>query len=462
MRVLLVVYDNGSQIHMFPMGTAYIAAALRAAGHEVGIWQQDVHHHPDEMLTTVLDEGGWDVVGIGVIAGYWQYRKLLGLSRAIERAKKRPFYMLGGHGPTADVSYFLNKTGADAVVMGEGEVTVVELMRAIGKERRFEDVEGLAWRDGPEIRVNPRRPLIADMDSIPLPAWDMFPMEYYRLQAIPGATRTDFVMTVLSGRGCTFTCTFCYRMDTGHRARSHDSILDEIEHLQKRWGITFINFLDELLMTSKERTMAFCERVLERDVRFRWWCNGRINYAVPEVLALMKRAGCVFINYGIESVDNGVLKNMRKAARVEQIEPAIANTLAAGISPGLNMIWGNIGDSRETLDKAVEFLIAHDDGAELRTIRPVTPYPGSPLYEHAIRMGLIEDCADFYERKHTNSDLLTVNFTELGDDAFYEALEDANRRLLTNYHDKRLKAGLDEVTRLYRERNAAFRGFRPV
>lgn len=460
MKVLLVVYDNGSFLHRFPTGIAYIAAVLRKSGHSVSIYNQDFQHSPNEHLTTYLDENEFDVVGIGVIAGYYQYQRLLSLSQAINRSKRRPFFLLGGHGPTPDPAYFMRKTEADAVVMGEGEETVVELMTALENRLPLKDIQGLAWRDGSEIRTNPRRALVLDMASIPWPAYDLFPMHYYRLVRWPHMASTDFSLDVLSGRGCTFKCTFCYRMDTGFRPRPDEDTLNEVEYLQKTYGINYISFSDELLMSSVQRTVEFCESIIRRGLVFKWFCNGRLNYAQPDLLKLMRRAGCVFINYGIEAVDNTVLKNMHKALRVEQIVPGIRNTLAADISPGLNMLFGNIGDNRETLRKAVDFLIEHDDQAQMRTIRPVTPYPGSPLFDQAVSMGLIKDVADFYENKHLNSDLISVNFTELTDDEYYEALTEANVRLVENYYEKQKERSLKAAHDLYEKRDATFRGFR--
>ena len=108
-RALLVVYDNESFIHWFPQGIAYIAAVLRRCGHEVVIYNQDVHHYPDAHLTETLDSDHFDVVGVGVIAGYYQYRKLLGLSRAINAAKKRPFYVSGRARPLTRTRVFSQK-----------------------------------------------------------------------------------------------------------------------------------------------------------------------------------------------------------------------------------------------------------------------------------------------------------------------------------------------------------------
>lgn len=459
-KVLLVVYDNDSYIHHFPLGIAYVAAALKQAGHHVEVYNQDANHFADTRLTKYLDHHHFDVVGIGVIGGYYQYRKLISLSAAVNAARDRPFFVLGGHGPSPDVHYFLSKTQADAVVMGEGERTMIDLVAALENRASLATVPGLAFRQGRDVIVNRPRDLIADLDTIPWPAWDLFPIEYYRLLRLPHATNADFVFPVLSGRGCTFRCTFCYRMDKGHRPRSHESILDEIEYLQKMYGITYIDFTDELLMVSTHGTIEFCEAILRRGLHFKWFCNGRLNYATPETLSIMKRAGCVFINYGIESVDNLVLKNMCKALRYEQIVAGVEATLDSGISPGLNMIFGNLGDTRETLKKAVDFLLKYDDHAQCRTIRPVTPYPGSPLYDYAVQKGYIRDCEEFYESKHVNSDLLTVNFTELTDEELHTALYQANATLIDRYFREHKNRVMSQAHDLYVSGDAGFRGFR--
>jgi len=460
MRVLLVVYDNDSYIHWFPQGLAYLASALRTAGHEVVIYNQDLHHYPDEHLTAFLDSNPFDLVGLSVIAGYYQYRKLLGLSEAINRSKRRPFYVIGGHGPAPEPEYFLKKTQADAVVIGEGEETAVELLDALSQGRPLAEVAGLAFREGDEVTVNPRRPLAAQVDSLPWPAYDLFPMHYYRLLRGTHCSNHDFLIPILSGRGCIFKCTFCYRMDEGFRPRSSQNIIEEIRFLQKDYGLTYAIFSDELLMSSAERTMSLCEAFLASGLKFKWDCNGRLNYARPDVLKLMKRAGCVYIGYGIEAVDDQVLKNMKKALTVRQIIRGVEATLAAGISPGLNIIFGNLGDNLKTLNKGVEFLLKYDDGAQMRTIRPVTPYPGCELYYYAIKQGLLEGVEDFYENKHSNSDLVAVNFTELSDEEFHKALLEANTKLIENYFSNQKKRFLDQARRLYLEGGAGFRGFR--
>lgn len=462
MRILLVAYDNDSYTHWFPQGLAYIAAVLLKEGYDVKIYKQDKNHYPDEHLTEYLNENRYDVVGVSVIAGYYQYRKLLKISAAINKSKQRPFYIIGGHGPSPEPEFFLKKTQADAIVIGEGELTIIELMNAILNKSSLTSIKGIAYRNGERVKVNAKRFLINDVDSIPFPAYNLFPIDYYRLLRMPHASNTDFLMPVLSGRGCTFECSFCYRMDEGFRPRSNESILEEIKLLKKTYGITYIAFSDELLMSSISRTISLCEDFIKVKLNIKWECNGRLNYAKPEVLTLMKRAGCVFINYGIEAMDDQVLKNIKKGLITEQIVKGIEATLDAGISPGFNIIFGNVGDNKETLYKGVEFLLKYDDGSQMRTIRPVTPYPGSPLYYYAIEKGLLKDCEDFYENKHTNSDLLAVNFTNMSDDEFHNCLFEANARLLENYFKKKLFYYIRQAQKLYFEQGASFRGFRQI
>ena len=462
MRILLVVYDNGSHISWFPQGLAYVAAVYKKAGHEVVIYNQDVYHYPDEHLTEYLKENHFDIVGVSVIAGYYQYRKLLKISDAINAVPDRPYYILGGHGPAPEPQYFLEKTGADVVVIGEGEVTCLELIEVLEGQKQLSDVKGIAYLENGDLVTTERQPLIEDIDSIPLPAYELFPMDHYSLLRMPNICGDERCMPILSGRGCTFKCNFCYRMDTGFRPRSAEGIIEEIKLLKKDYSIGYIAFGDELLMNSVKRTEELCNAFLKAELNIKWDCNGRLNYAKPDVLKLMKKAGCVFINYGIEAADDTVLKNMNKALTMRQINIGVENTLAAGISPGLNIIFGNIGDNRETLQKGVDFLLKYDDHAHMRTIRPVTPYPGSPLYYCAIQKGLLKDVEDFYENKHLNSDLVAVNFTDMTDSEFHEELLKANKTLMQHYYDSRLKEGIKAAENLYLNGDTSFRGFRDV
>jgi len=461
MKILFVIYDNESHISYFPMGVGYLAAYIKQQGfNDITIYNQDVYHYSEAHLTQFIKDHKFDVVGIGVIGGYYQYKKLLALSKAIKAAPNPPFFVIGGHGPSPEPAYYLLKTRADVAVIGEGEIVFTNLLRALVSGTSLSEIKGIAYREDNEVIVNPREELVEDIDKLPMPAWDLFPMEYYSLMRAPGVKPTERTFQVLTGRGCPFKCNFCYRMDPGCRPRSAESVIEELQILKRDYSITFFDFTDDLFMLSKKRTVDFCEKIIAADLNIRFICEGRLNHAVPEVLEIMKRAGCVFINYGIESLDEQALITMNKNLTVDQIVNGVENTIAAGLHPGLNIIWGNIGETPNSLEKGVEFLLKYNTMTQLRTIRPVTPYPGSPLYYEAIKRGLLKDVSDFYENKHLNSDLLAVNFTELSDDEFYVHLHRANKTIIEDYFARQRVNYLQTLHNLYVEHNLSFRGFR--
>lgn len=145
MRILFVVYDNESYISWFPHGIAYLAAVCRNAGYEVSIYNQDVYHWPESHLLDLLNREKFEVIGVSIIGGYYQYRKLLKISEAINKSKNRPYYILGGHGPSPEPEFFLKKTMADTVVIGEGEVTVIEVLKSIANKDPFSSIQGIAY-----------------------------------------------------------------------------------------------------------------------------------------------------------------------------------------------------------------------------------------------------------------------------------------------------------------------------
>jgi radical SAM superfamily enzyme YgiQ (UPF0313 family) len=461
MKVLFIVYDNESSINDFPLNIAYLSAVLREAGHDVTIYSQDVFHYPESHLTDYLNRNHFDIVGLGFVAGYWQYRKALKISKAVNDSTRRKdfSYILGGHGPSPDPEYFLKKTGADIVVLGEGERTIIELCDE-EKYRPRKEIDGIAYiQDGKLVKTKPRE-LIQDLDSIPFPAWDLFPIEHYVLIPYPNKGHTDRLLPMLSSRGCSFRCNFCYRLDKGIRFRKVEKVAEEMQVLNEKYRINFVPFFDELLMTVPKRTEEICKAIIDLHLDIHWLCNGRLNYAKPRILKLMKKAGCVFINYGIESMDDQVLKNMNKALTVEVIKEGVKATLSEGISPGLNIIFGNIGDNAQSLRQGVKFILKHNDYSQFRTIRPVTPYPGCDLYYEAIKRGMIKDIGDFYENKHTNSDLMTCNFTDLTDNEFYKELYNANKVLVYAHLKHQIDSYDTTMQKLYLERDTTFRGYR--
>jgi len=458
MKILFILYDNDSHISFFPLGAAYLASVCRKAGHEVSIYQQDTHHWSDEHLTKHLEENKYDVVGVGMCAGYYQYKRLLAISEAINNSKKRPLFVIGGAMITPEPTYFLNKTNADFAVLGEGELILCELLDRLASKKNFSDIKGIAFYSKGKVVINERANPPC-LDDLPFPAWDLFEMEHYVLNTYNFGKRT---MVLLSGRGCTGICTFCYRLEKEMRLRNVESVVEEATRLKRDYDIDLLVFNDELVTASPERAIELADAFIKSGLGIKWGCAGRLDVITEEALTAMKTAGCVFINYGMESMDDYVLSKMNKEITSEVITRGVEMTMKADIMVGFNFIFGNLGDTPQTLQKSVDFLLKYDRHATIRTIRPVTPYPGSPLYTLAIKKGLIRDCGDFYENKHTNSDLLTVNFTDMSDDEFYHALHNANKQLLDNYNKWVIKNTYKTLDNLYLQRDSSFRGFRKV
>jgi radical SAM superfamily enzyme YgiQ (UPF0313 family) len=392
-------------------------------------------------VTRLLDDSPFDIVAFGFVAGYYQYRVAKELAIAINRSKRRKQmkFVVGGHGPAAEPVFFQGKLGCDVVVVGDGE--------------------DLGWVDLPGGVYNCKP---CESDEAPIGAYRDFPMDIYRLIRWPTSNRTDFCLPVLSSRGCRWHCSFCYRMRPGFHERSIEAIIDEVKFLHDIIQINHFQFSDELLMSSEKRTEAICQAILELPFKIKWDCNGRLNFAKASLLSLMRKSGCEYVNYGIESLNQDLLNHMHKGLTLDQIESGVVESLKSGLSPGLNLIWGFPGDSLENLTKAVQFISKYDPCHELRTIRPVTPYPGTELYRLAIEKGFLAGPEDFYEQKHLNSDLVAVNFTDIPTDEMHKALYRANKELYIGYQVKRA-ARLDrQMAELYSGKDANFRGFRDV
>lgn len=442
-NVLLISYDNGSHLPVFPMNIFYLMGALQKAGHVVGVWFQDIHHEKDEALNKFLDVGYFDVIGIGFVAGYYPYKKVKAISKIINTNSKRKTitYVLGGHGPAGAPEYFLDKFGADNVVVGDGEDAICDV--AEGCDRGI--IQG------------------GNVNSYPdLDCYRAFPMDVYRLNRCPTSRLTDFTMPILSSRGCKWNCSFCYRMRDGFHEREVESIIEEITFLHEYFFINHFDFEDELLMSSVKRTEAICEGISQLPFKIRWDANGRLNFADPKLLKKMKSAGCEYVNYGIESLDQKLLNQMGKGLTLDQICRGIEATLSAGVSPGLNLLWGFPENTEQDLWEEVEFLKKYSPNDELRTIRPVTAYPGCPLFEKAKKDGLVKDAEDFYENLHVNSDLISINFMDYPDELAHEMLYKANTALIANYYSDKLDISLDAARDLYINNDTEFRGFRNV
>lgn len=467
-RVLFVIHDNLQDFNYFPVGIATIAAVLRDMGAAVDVYCQDLYHHSNEDLAAFLDGRDYDLIGLGFLAARF-VETVEGVCKVIREHKKNAFFVLGGHGPSPIPEYILRRTCADGVVIGAGEYTTAELLRELLSADFHPDrVSGLAWRDGDTVHINPARPPVQNLDTTPFPAWDVFPMEDYCRSAIGiGQDPSVKGMVVNTSKGCVNACNFCYRMERGIRLRSIDNVMDEIKILYHKYGIRYFFFCDEIFVVSKKRILEFERKLEKTGMNITFACDSRVDVMDRELVESLKRCGCTSLCFGIESADDNVLRLMGKNTTVEQNIRAVECVRdAGGIALSLGMLWGNPGDSEETLWKDVDFIKTYDTLTHIRTLRPPTPYPGSELYHTALRRGLLSGPDDFFS-KFRNSDLFLVNFTEIPTPRCYELLLAANREVILHNYRQR-NAHMDEAgdmirqyEDLYSGKNDKFRGARP-
>lgn len=468
-KVLFIIHDLYQEDIHFPLGPAYLAAVLRQAGAEVEIYDMQAHHYTNDELVEHLDNNEYSLINVGFLAA--RFDIVQPLLDVIAEHKNGAWLVLGGHAPSATPEWMLENTPADIVCFGESEETIVELYKHKTEFNPLflSDIKGIAYKGWMyKIKSTERRKPVQDLDSIPFPAWDLFPMDKYSTALqLWGQGDGERCIGFLSSRGCIGKCNFCHRLE-GHgvRYRSSKNIVDEMEILLNEYGITGYFLYDEMFVSSKARLRNIKQELEDRGMEIKFSANARVDGLTREKMEILKSLGCTFLNMGVESSSQDVLNLMEKQTNIEQNIKAIKLAKEFGINAGINMLWNNYGDTAETLQNNVNFLKKYNtDYSQLRTIRPVSCYPGTPLYYQAIQEGRLKGPGDFYER-FNNSDLITVNFLKIPDKEAYKLLFDANSELI---HDHQQHANtpvveveqlIESFRQLYFNHDYSFKGAR--
>jgi radical SAM superfamily enzyme YgiQ (UPF0313 family) len=464
-KVLFIIHDLYQEDNHFPLGVSYLAAVLKKQRVEIEIYCQDVFHYSNQELSAHLEKNTYDLIGVGFMAARFN-ETIIELCSIINQGKKDAWLVLGGYGPSPIPEYILEKTGADIVVIGEAEETIQELLECKLNNSDLLQVKGIAFKNGQEVTINEKRKSIKNLDSIPFPEWSLFPMEKYTTcLTLFSNDEGDRILGILTSRGCINRCNFCYRMEKGIRFRSIDSVIDEIKILRRNYGVNYFHMQDELFIASKKRVFDFHQALTRNNLMIKFVANARVDIFDEEIASCLKECGCQFLNFGMESSDQTVLNLMNKNTTVDENIKAALIAKKVGIGLGLNFIWGNMGDTEDTLKNNVKLIKEYNTYDQLRTIRPVTPYPGCDLYYEAIGRGLLTGPEDFFT-KFKNSDLLLVNFTDIPEKEFYRILLEANRELIldhfqhTNGDMERAHALINDFYNLYFGGQVKFRGAR--
>lgn len=443
MKILLIVPIDREFMppSVFPLGAGYVTAALEEAGHEVHTLDFNVNRaNVQESLTSTLEGDQFDWVGISSIIT--QYKTVKHLSSIVKKLAPNTPLVHGGAGPTSHPDIFIENVHADIVILGEGEQTSVELCEALSKGSLF-NCPGLAFLSGTRIVRTPPREAIEDLDDVPFPAWNRFPVEEYIKNNLYKPADRARGINVMTSRGCPARCTYCMRnFGRNVRFRSVENIFNEVSLFNETYGIDHVHFLDDTLATDKQRLLSLCEILAEQEWDITWSANARVTQVDPELLGKMEESGCRYISYGIESASPLILKEMQKGITPERSADAIRWTREAGITPHGYFMIGFPSETEETIRASVDFCKKNLVGGEFFF---VTPFPGTPVWEDAKARNLISN-DDVYLEIAGEVRNFVVNITKtLDNDTLFNLKEKAERDI--RYHLKANGIQLKESTR---------------
>lgn len=395
------------------LGLAYLAAVNERRGDEVVIFDCDVEEKP---IAELIQDFQPDIVGI--TANTPQVKQAWRTARDIREVYDCPI-VLGGPHVSVLPEESCEKPYVDIVVRGEGEdgwIDICNRLEAFLKDNSvysteafmhaenevFDDCLGVTYKttDG-QIHNNPDRTPIADLDSLPWPAYHLFKMKYYtNLQPATDAIDGARSFSIMTSRGCPYRCTFCSQsiMPIKWRSRSPESVLAEWRHLVEDFGAQEIGILDDSANIRVKRLEGLAELLIENNLNHVPWIfvNGiRANLASKELLSLLKQAGLKRTAFGVETGDEEILKSIDKKIDLDKIRQAFQNAKEINLETIGFFIIGLPGDTRETMQKTIDFAIELDP--VIANFSMMTPYPGTKVYEMVKRQGrfLINDWEDY-------------------------------------------------------------------
>src|SRR6185295_10912417 len=359
------------------LGTLTLAAVVRAAGHRVHVVDGKRSGTPVEAVAQRVARLAPDHVGISATTISIHNAACIA-TRLKELAPAAVVTVGGPHVSAVPERTLAMFSGFDYGVVGEGERSYPDLIARVAGGDDPSSVPGLVWRDGEAVRANPRAPYLdgEELDGLPEPAWDLVPDFPLNFQPNVFNYRATPVASVITSRGCPFSCTFCDRSTSGRRGRFHsvDYVVAMCRRLA-RLGVRHVLFYDDLFTVSRRRIVELCERFLAEKFEFTWSCNSHPNLLDAEHMRLMRRAGCWQIAYGIESGSQRVLDVVKHEVRIPRMLDTLRTTRAAGIRTKGYVMIGHPTEGLDSLAETAAFL--KEVELDLCQITKFTPYAGT-------------------------------------------------------------------------------------
>ncbi|WP_287584746.1 radical SAM protein [Candidatus Borrarchaeum sp.] len=392
MEVLLISPPGGyvTKDLMPPLGLAYIASILENAENSVAILDAEVEKLSWRSLEKKILEYKPIIAGVTfTTATRFEGFKT---ARIIKKALPECKVIVGGPHATLTANDTLSHIREiDVVVRGEGEVTMGELVSKIKNNENLKKILGISYRDHEIIYHNPDRPFIEDLDSIPFPARHLLKMDKYNLKLKSHEAGSVPATNLITSRGCPFACSFCSTTRVWGikwRARSSNNVIDEIEHLMRKYRFRGFYFFDDTFTVNKARVYEICNLIEERDLDIRWNCEIRVDTVDKNVLKAMKDTGCVSVSYGVESGSQVILDNIiRKRIILDQVRKVTKWCNELDIKVKAFFMYSLPSEKLSDVKKTLE--LRKSLNAEYKPFSPLRIYPGTEIEELAIAKGIL-------------------------------------------------------------------------
>ena len=378
---------NGVKSAMPPLGLLSIAAYAESKGYVVRVIDVHIEKYTAAELVEKLKVAQPKFVGMGVMTATSNAANQI--ARIVKRTVPNCTVVFGGVHPEAMPEETLCNSAVDIVVRGDGEETFLSILQG----KPLETIRGISYRKGTTVVHNPASTVEMNLDKYPFPAYHLVPMDKY-YPAI-GAYKRLPAINMLMTRGCPGKCTFCNSAMTTLRTRSAESVVQEIEYLNKTYGVREIQFYDDTFTVMKKNVLRFCELMAAKKLNVSWAAFARADCFNEEMARAMKKAGCHQVLIGVESGSDVILENIRKPIDREKTANAIKIARAAGIDSRASFIFGSTGETVETMQETLDFSMQLDP--DIAQYNICTPYPGTQMYRWAKENGYLvsEEWGDF-------------------------------------------------------------------
>lgn len=380
-----------------PLWAALLAADMRGRGYAVDILDAEVEELDSAEVAKKVSDARPRVCVVTASGTNpsASTMNMTGLSQMLNRLKELAPEVrtaVTGLHPSALPEQTLRDESVDYVCQGEGFVTLPALVDAIKSSRTISDVPGLWFRDGDQIKRGPEAAVCQNLDALPMPAWDLLPIERYRAHnwhCFDHIDRREPYGVIYTSLGCPFKCSFCCINalfgKPGIRYRAPKLVVDEIDYLVRERGVKNIKIIDEMFVLNKQHVTELCERIIERGYDLNMWAYARVNTVTPDLLSLMKKAGINWVAYGFESGSERVLRSVSKGYKVDKTMDAVRMTYDAGLYICANFIFGLPEDDMESMQETLA--MAQEINAEWANLYSTMAYPGSELHRQAVEEG---------------------------------------------------------------------------